>query len=71
MLFTCFSAVGSSILKIAYDYTAEPHSNDLLIDMAGDAMDSFAKAGVPGAWMVDMLPLCLFWILNCKPWKSS
>ncbi|KAK1765144.1 O-methylsterigmatocystin oxidoreductase [Phialemonium atrogriseum] len=47
---------GAVILKIAYGYTAEPFKNDVLIDMAGDAMDKFARAGVPGAFMVDMMP---------------
>lgn len=49
---------GSVILKIAYGYTAEQTKNDALIDMAGDAMDKFARAGVPGAFMVDMMPFC-------------
>ncbi|KAH7139807.1 cytochrome P450 [Dactylonectria estremocensis] len=48
--------VGTVILKIAYGYTAEPFKNDVLIDIAGDAMDKFARAGVPGAFMVDMMP---------------
>lgn len=41
---------------MAYGYNAEPFENDTLIDMAGDAMDKFARAGVPGAFMVDMMP---------------
>ncbi|KAH6892392.1 cytochrome P450 [Thelonectria olida] len=47
---------GAVILKIAYGYTAEPFKNDILVDMAGDAMDKFARAGVPGAFLVDMMP---------------
>ncbi|KAK7394040.1 hypothetical protein QQX98_013171 [Neonectria punicea] len=47
---------GAVILKIAYGYTAEPFQNDVLVGMAGDAMDKFARAGVPGAFMVDMMP---------------
>ncbi|KAK7427395.1 hypothetical protein QQZ08_006164 [Neonectria magnoliae] len=47
---------GAVILKIAYGYTAEPFHNDVLVDMAGDAMDKFARAGIPGAFMVDMMP---------------
>lgn len=46
------------ILKIAYGYTAESHKNDPLIDLAGDAMDKFARAAVPGAFLVDLLPFC-------------
>ncbi|KAH7374847.1 cytochrome P450 [Plectosphaerella cucumerina] len=53
-------ASGSVILKIAYGYTAEPLGHDILIDMAGDAMDKFARAAVPGAFMVDILPILKF-----------
>ncbi|KAI1373868.1 putative cytochrome P450 oxidoreductase OrdA-like protein [Hypoxylon crocopeplum] len=47
---------GAVILKIAYGYTAESHTNDPLIYMAGDAMDKFGRAAVPGAFMVDVMP---------------
>jgi hypothetical protein len=43
-------------LKITYGYTAEAHKDDVLIDMVGDAMDKFAHAATPGAFMVDMIP---------------
>lgn len=49
---------GAVILKIAYGYTAEQNKIDPLIDMAGDAMDKFAKAAVPGAFAVDVFPFC-------------
>ncbi|KAL0942946.1 cytochrome p450 oxidoreductase [Colletotrichum truncatum] len=48
---------GSVILKIAYDYNAEPFKNDYLIDKAGQAMDEFTRAAVPGAFLVDTFPL--------------
>lgn len=51
---------GAIILKIAYDYTVEPHKNDPLIDTVGDAMEKFSRAAVPGAFMVDVLPFCMF-----------
>lgn len=49
---------GSVILKIAYGYTAEPHEKDLLIEMAGDAMEKFGRAAVPGTFLVDIMPFC-------------
>lgn len=49
---------GSVILKIAYGYNTEPHKPDPLVQLAGKAMDEFAKAGVPGAWLVDLIPSC-------------
>ncbi|KAI0813661.1 putative cytochrome P450 oxidoreductase OrdA-like protein [Xylaria sp. FL0064] len=66
-------AVGAIVLKIAYGYTAEPHQDDVLISMVGDAMDKFARAAVPGAFLVDLFP-----ILNGLPdwmpgtsWKKT
>ncbi|KAI0888728.1 putative cytochrome P450 oxidoreductase OrdA-like protein [Annulohypoxylon maeteangense] len=47
---------GAVILKIAYGYTAESHKEDLLVDLASDAMDKFGRAAVPGAFLVDVLP---------------
>jgi hypothetical protein len=57
MLINCREA-GAVILKISYGYTVEPHDNDPLVDLARKAMDQFGQAGVPGAWMVDMMPFC-------------
>ncbi|KAI1078886.1 cytochrome P450 [Whalleya microplaca] len=48
--------VGTIILKIAYGYNTKVQGNDLLVDIAGDAMDKFATATVPGAFIVDMMP---------------
>lgn len=55
---TLLREAGSVILKIAYGYTAEPFKEDILIRMAGQAMDDVTAAGVPGAFLVDILPLC-------------
>jgi hypothetical protein len=43
-------------LKIAYGYTTEPYKSDPLVELAGKALDEFAKAAVPGVWVVDMMP---------------
>lgn len=55
-LFLDYREAGSVILKIAYGYTTEQNGRDPLVELAGQAMDQFARAGVPGAWLVDMLP---------------
>ncbi|KAF5019368.1 hypothetical protein F66182_8618 [Fusarium sp. NRRL 66182] len=47
---------GAVILKIAYGYTAEQFEDDVLVDMAGEAMNNFAVAAVPGAFLVDIMP---------------
>jgi hypothetical protein len=47
---------GSVILKITHGYTAVAHGKDPLIDLAGEAMQGFANATVPGRWMVDVMP---------------
>ncbi|KAF4844007.1 O-methylsterigmatocystin oxidoreductase [Colletotrichum siamense] len=48
---------GSVILRVAYGYNPEPFKDDYLIDLAGEAMDQFAQAAVPGAFLVDIFPL--------------
>lgn len=55
-LFLQYREAGSVILKIAYGYTTESHGRDPLVELAGQAMDQFARAAVPGTWLVDMLP---------------
>jgi cytochrome P450 len=40
-----------------YGYTIEPHSNDPLVDLADRAMVQFSAATVPGAWLVDIVPV--------------
>ncbi|KAF5680510.1 oxidoreductase [Fusarium circinatum] len=71
---------GSVILKIAYGYTAEPFKEDNLISMADQAMDDIAAAGVPGAFLVDILPLLRYvpdWVPGAsfkrlaKKWSSE
>lgn len=52
------SEAGAIILKIAYGYTTDPHNLDPLVHMAGLALEHFAIAGTPGAWLVDMIPSC-------------
>ncbi|KAH7253445.1 cytochrome P450 [Fusarium solani] len=71
---------GAVILKIAYGYTAEPFKDDVLVSMAGDAMDKFARAGVPGAFMVDMMPFLRYlpdwvpgtgWKRTARQWEAE
>ncbi|KAE9372779.1 putative cytochrome P450 oxidoreductase OrdA-like protein [Stipitochalara longipes BDJ] len=47
---------GAVILKIAYGYTIEPHKSDPLVELAGKSLEEFAKAAVPGVWLVDIMP---------------
>lgn len=48
---------GAVILKISHGYTIEPHERDPLVDLVTEAMDQFGQAAVPGAWLVDLIPL--------------
>ncbi|KAF5722024.1 oxidoreductase [Fusarium mundagurra] len=77
---TLLREAGSVILKIAYGYTAEPFKEDILIKMAGQAMDDVTAAGVPGAFLVDILPLLRYvpgWVPGtnfkrlAKKWSSE
>lgn len=54
----CGSEAGAIILKMAYGYTIEPHKRDPLVDIADEALLQFSAATVPGAWLVDTIPLC-------------
>lgn len=45
------------ILKIAYGYNIEPYGRDPLVHIANLALEHFAIAGTPGAWLVDMVPI--------------
>jgi hypothetical protein len=64
-----FREAGAVILKIAYGYTTESHKRDPLVHLAGEAMDQFGRAGVPGAWMVDIIPACSCHIRFDSVWK--
>jgi hypothetical protein len=66
-----FREAGAVILKISHGYTIEPHKDDPLIHLAGKAMDEFGQAGVPGAWMVDMLPFREYSIYHSAQRKSE
>ncbi|KAF5856283.1 hypothetical protein ETB97_007639 [Aspergillus alliaceus] len=48
---------GAIILKITYGYTVEPHGRDPLVDLADRAIVEFAQSILPGAWLVDSIPL--------------
>lgn len=53
------SEAGAVILNIAYGYRVEPFGKDHLVHIANEALDEFAKATVPGAWLVDIIPACI------------
>ncbi len=48
---------GTIILKITYGYTVEPLGIDPLVDIADQALSQFSAATIPGAWLVDTLPI--------------
>ncbi|KAH8696212.1 cytochrome P450 [Talaromyces proteolyticus] len=54
------SSAGSLALRILYGYIAEPFTDDPLIDLVEKAMDIFAHATVPGAFVVDLIPFLKF-----------
>lgn len=60
----CASEAGAIILKMAYGYTIEPHKRDPLVDIADEALLQFSAATVPGAWLVDTIPLCQLFIYD-------
>ncbi|BCS21176.1 cytochrome P450 [Aspergillus puulaauensis] len=47
---------GAVILKIAYGYNINPRGRDPLVELANKALENFAVAATPGAWVVDTVP---------------
>lgn len=52
-----YRSTGSLALRILYGYVAEPVKEDPLIDLVERAMETFTQATVPGAFLVDTIPL--------------
>ncbi|KAK1852205.1 cytochrome p450 oxidoreductase [Colletotrichum chrysophilum] len=47
---------GSIILKVVYGYNAEQEKRDPLIDMIQQCTEDLSSSGVPGAFLVDIIP---------------
>lgn len=51
-------STGSLILRLAYGYeVSEDQSEDPLVRIAEEAMQGFARASEPGAFLVDIFPI--------------
>ncbi|KAB8229634.1 hypothetical protein ETB97_012081 [Aspergillus alliaceus] len=48
---------GSIILRIGYGYIIEPDARDPLIDLVDKAMEDFSQLVLPGAWLVNFIPM--------------
>ena len=58
-----FSQAGAIILKMSHGYAIERSyrgARDPLVDLADEALLQFSLAAAPGAWLVDVLPICAF-----------
>lgn len=58
------SEAGAVILKIAYGYTIEAQERDHLVHISNLALENFSVAGTPGAWLVDMIPARMYYLLS-------
>lgn len=59
---------GALILKLAYGYTVSPtETSDPLVDIAETAMQGFAQASEPGAFLVDYIP----WLKYVPVWMPG
>ena len=54
-LITRTSNAGGIILMITYGYQVKEH-NDPLVKIAEDGVDTFSKAALPAAFLVDVFP---------------
>ncbi|KAI9041395.1 cytochrome P450 [Aspergillus affinis] len=50
------TTAGATVLRMAYDYTIEPHKPDPLVELIDRMMTEFSLAAVPMAWAVDIIP---------------
>ncbi|KAE8361460.1 cytochrome P450 [Aspergillus caelatus] len=48
---------GSIILRVGYGYVTEPHTRDPLIELVDKAMEDFSQLVLPGAWLVNFIPM--------------
>ncbi|KAE8379019.1 cytochrome P450 [Aspergillus bertholletiae] len=48
---------GSIILRVGYGYITEPHVHDPLVDLVDKAMEDFSQLVLPGAWLVNFIPM--------------
>lgn len=65
---------GAIILKMAYGYTIQPHGTDPLVAIADLALAQFSVASMPGAWLVDTMPLLKYvpdWVPGAGFKKTS
>jgi hypothetical protein len=51
------NAAGAIILKVSYGYSIREHG-DPLVAIAETATEQFSQACLPGAYLVDLLPIC-------------
>ena len=54
--FLCTSLVGSTILSMTYSINVRPY-NDPYIKIAEEAMEAIAELLMPGAFLVDTIPI--------------
>ncbi|KAL4787860.1 cytochrome P450 [Aspergillus varians] len=50
------TTAGATVLKMAYDYTINPHDPDPMVSLIDKMMTEFSLAAVPMAWIVDIIP---------------
>jgi hypothetical protein len=49
---------GAIILRISHGYEIK-ETNDPFIDIADEAVHQFSLSTAPGAWLVDVIPVCV------------
>ncbi|THC93361.1 hypothetical protein EYZ11_007153 [Aspergillus tanneri] len=66
--------------KLGYGYIIEPHEDDPLVDLADTTLEQFSLTTLPGAWLVDVIPILKYlpaWFpgaefkKTAKVWRES
>ena len=62
---------GAVILKMAYDYEVK-EDNDELVELVDKSIEGFIVATTPGAFLVDLFPICMLFDDVDRPlyWRS-
>ncbi|KAJ7680093.1 cytochrome P450, partial [Mycena olivaceomarginata] len=53
-------STGAMVLHLTYGYKIKERANDPLVDLADKALGEFSEITRPGAFLVDVLPICPF-----------
>jgi len=64
------STVGAIVLRTAYGYEVGEY-NDPFVELADQLTEQFSLATEPGAYLVDVMPLCKYLVRPTSPFSND